>query len=54
MLLPVGNSMSNHLDGETKVSGIRLTFTSQKGTDEINKMSKFRVFSVQAAGNVTS
>ena len=46
--------MSNHPDGEAKISGICLTFTSQKGTDEINKMSKFRVFSVQATGNVTS
>ena len=48
-----GNSMSNHPNGETKVSGICLMFTSQKGTDIINKMSKFRIFSIQAAGNVT-
>ena len=46
--------MSNHPDGETKVSEICRKFTSQKGTDEMNKMSKFRFFSVQAAGNVTS
>ena len=49
MYVIVGNSMSNHPDGETKMSGICLTFTSQKGTDKINKMSKFRVLSVQAA-----
>ena len=52
--LTKGNSMSNHPNGEIMVSGICLTFTSQKGTIEIDKMSKFRVFSVQAAGNVTS
>ena len=45
--------MSNHQGGETKVSGICLTLTSQKGTDEISKISKFRVFSVHATGNVT-
>ena len=48
------NSRSNHPDGEIKVSGIWLTFTSQKGTDEINAMSKFHVFIIQAAGNVTA
>ena len=48
-----GNSMSNHPDGEIKVSEIFLTFTSQVDTGEINKISKFRVFSVQTARNVT-
>ena len=48
----MGNSMSNHPDGETKVSEICLTFTSQQGNDEINKLSKFCVFSIETAGNV--
>ena len=46
----MGNSMSNHPDGETMVSGIYLTFTSKKGTDEINKIQNFAslAFKLQA------
>ena len=41
--------MPNHPDSETMVSGFCVMLTSQEDIDEMNKMTKFYVFSVQTA-----
>ena len=48
-----GNSMPNHPDGETTVSGICVKFTSQEDIDEMNTITKFYVFSVQTSEVMT-